>query len=175
MARYDKLNKKTGNDPRSSSAQASAPGRTQVSASSAPPAAPRPVGKLRSMDQERAEFALGKIQGLVGGPETVQIEVCRYVNGLPALIRMNGLGQAMAFYRMQGVGSTHELIYRIVGEWLCNSTSKGRVFLEGDGDALVAITRSDIHAYMAAQNEALALLEWLKKFALALLKREEKS
>ena len=30
-----------------------------------------------------------------------------------------------------------------------------------------------IHLYMAAQNEALALLEWLKKFGLALLKKSD--
>jgi CRISPR-associated protein Cmr5 len=175
MVRYDKLNKKTGNVPRPSSAPVNPPGRPQAGLTPAPVAVPRVVEKLRSMDQERAEFALRKIQDLVGGPDTVQFEVRRHVTGLPALIRMNGLGQALAFYRMQGAGSTHELIYRIVGDWLCSPASKGRVFEAGDGDALAAITRSDIHAYMAAQNEALALLEWLKKFALALLKKEEKS
>lgn len=172
MARYDKLNKKKMADsPQQPTTPASAIERPQPSVA----VAPRAAEKLRSMDQERAEFALGKIQGLAAGSESVQIEVRRYVNGLPALIRMNGLGQALAFYHMQGRDSTHELIYRIVGDWLCNPASKGRVFLEGDGDVLAAITRSDIHAYMAAQNEALALLEWLKKFALALLKKDEKS
>lgn len=131
----------------------------------------QPAEKLRSMDQERAEFALAKIQNTVSGPEAEQVEVRRYLNGLPALIRMNGLGQALAFYRMKGNGSSHELIYRMVGEWLCSASSKGRVFTHDD-DVLTAITRSDIHHYMAAQNEALALLEWLKKFALALLKKE---
>lgn len=174
MPRYDKINKKTGNDQRPASAPASVAVRPQV-VTAAPVAASRTTEKLRSMDQERAEFALDKIQGLTREPDKAQIEVRRYVNGLPALIRMNGLGQALAFYRMQGVGSTHELIYLIVGDWLCSPTSKGRVFLDGDADVLAAITRSDIHAYMAAQNEALALLEWLKKFALALLKKEEKS
>lgn len=134
--------------------------------------APSPAEKLRSMEQERAEFALAKIQNTANGPEAVQVEVRRYLNGLPALIRMNGLGQALAFYRMKGHGSTHELIYRMVGEWLCSASSKGRVFTQDD-DVLTAITRSDMHHYMAAQNEALALLEWLKKFAMALLKKED--
>lgn len=127
---------------------------------------------LRSMEQERAEFALAKIQNTASGPDTVQKEVRRYLTGLPALIRMNGLGQALAFYRMKGNGTSHELIYRMVSEWLCSATSRGRVFAQ-DADVLTAITRSDIHAYMAAQNEALALLEWLKKFALALLKKDD--
>lgn len=126
----------------------------------------------RSMDQERAEFALKKIENTAAGPVNVQVEVRRYLNGLPALIRMNGLGQALAFYRMQGKGSSHELIYLMVSEWLCAASSKGRTFTQ-DADVLAAITKSDMFAYMAAQNEALALLEWLKKFALALLKKEE--
>lgn len=127
---------------------------------------------MQSMEQHRAEFALTKIQNIATGPENVQVEVRRYLNGLPALIRMNGLGQALAFYRMQGNGSSHELIYRIVGEWLCQGTSQGRVFTQ-NADVLTAITRGDMFAYMAAQNEALALLEWLKKFGIALLKKED--
>ena len=82
---------------------------------------------------------------------------------------MNGLGQALAFYRMKG--GSHVDIYDIIGEWLCAAGSKGRIFDEAD-DVLAAITRSDMFRYMAAQNEALALLEWLKKFALALLEKE---
>lgn len=127
---------------------------------------------LRSMEQDRAEFALKKIQGIASGPENMQEEVVRHLNALPALIRMNGLGQALAFYRMKGSGTGHEVIYRMVGEWLCLPGSKGRVFTH-DPDVLTAITRSNIQKYMAAQNEALALLEWLKKFGLALLKKSD--
>lgn len=133
----------------------------------------QPTAPLRSMEQERAEFALNKIQDIAKNPESLQQEVVRHLTGLPALIRMNGLGQALAFYRMKGTGTGHEVIYRMVGEWLCAKSSKGRVFAsnEDNPDVLAAITRSDIQQYMAAQNEALALLEWLKKFALALLKK----
>ena len=38
---------------------------------------------------------------------------------------------------------------------------------------LTSITQSDMAHYMAAQNEALALLQWLKKFAVALLPKED--
>ena len=127
---------------------------------------------LRSMDQERAEFALKKIQAILGGADqTHKAEVRRYLNNLPALIRMNGLGQALAFFRMKGEGTAHEAIYRMVGAWLCDASSKGRIFSEST-DALSAITQSDMAHYMAAQNEALALLQWLKKFAVALLPKE---
>ncbi len=136
------------------------------------PAPSQPSAPLRSMDQKRAEFALTKIQAILGGPDAShKVEVRRYLNNLPALIRMNGLGQALAFFRMKGEGTAHEAIYRMVGAWLCDASSKGRIFSEST-DALSAITQSDMAHYMAAQNEALALLQWLKKFAVALLPKE---
>ena len=134
---------------------------------------PQPSAPLRSMDQERAEFALKKIQSIVASPdETHKKEVRRYLNNLPALIRMNGLGQALAFFRMKGEGTAHASIYLMVGAWLCDAGSKGRIFSES-ADVLSAITQSDMAHYMAAQNEGLALLQWLKKFAVALLPKED--
>ena len=136
------------------------------------PPQPKLSEPLRSMDQERAEFALKKIQAILGGADPIhKAEIRRYLNNLPALIRMNGLGQALAFFRMKGEGTAHEAIYRMVGAWLCDASSKGRIFSEST-DALSAITQSDMAHYMAAQNEALALLQWLKKFAVALLPKE---
>ena len=136
------------------------------------PPQPQPSAPLRSMDQERAEFALKKIQAILGGLDTShKVEVRRYLNNLPALIRMNGLGQALAFFRMKGESKAHDTIYRMVSAWLCDAGSKGRIFSES-ADALSAITQSDMAHYMAAQNEALALLQWLKKFAVALLPSE---
>jgi len=137
------------------------------------PTPPQPSAPLRSMDQERAEFALTKIQAILGEADPIyKAEVRRYLNNLPALIRMNGLGQALAFFRMKGEGTAHDTIYRMVSAWLCDANSKGRIFSES-ADALSAITQSDMAHYMAAQNEALALLQWLKKFAVALLPKED--
>lgn len=123
---------------------------------------------IRSMEQDRAEFALKQIEAAHKLSGDLPKEIRRHLNGLPALIRMNGLGQALAFFRMKGEASSHRHIYTMVGTWLCAASSKGRIFTEHN-DALTAITCSDVQHYMAAQNEALALLEWLKKFAVALL------
>lgn len=149
-----------------------APRATTAQAVFVPPP-PQPSAPLRSMDQERAEFALKKILAILGGTDqSHKAEVRRYLNNLPALIRMNGLGQALAFFRMKGEGTAHDAIYRMVGVWLCDASSKGRIFSE-DADVLTSITQSDMAHYMAAQNEALALLQWLKKFAVALLPKED--
>lgn len=149
-----------------------APRATTAQAVFVPPPL-QPSAPLRSMDQERAEFALKKIQAILGGTDqSHKAEVRRYLNNLPALIRMNGLGQALAFFRMKGEGTAHDAIYRMVSTWLCDASSKGRIFSE-DADVLTSITQSDMAHYMAAQNEALALLQWLKKFAVALLPKED--
>ena len=149
-----------------------APRATTAQAVFVPPPL-QPSAPLRSMDQERAEFALKKIQAILGGADPIlKAEIRRYLNNLPALIRMNGLGQALAFFRMKGEGTAHDAIYRMVGTWLCDASSKGRIFSE-DADVLTSITQSDMAHYMAAQNEALALLQWLKKFAVALLPKED--
>ena len=149
-----------------------APRATTAQAVFVPPP-PQPSAPLRSMDQERAEFALKKIQAILGGTDqSHKVEVRRYLNNLPALIRMNGLGQALAFFRMKGEGTAHDAIYRMVSTWLCDASSKGRIFSES-ADVLTSITQSDMAHYMAAQNEALALLQWLKKFAVALLPKED--
>jgi CRISPR-associated protein Cmr5 len=123
------------------------------------------------MEQQRAAFALQSIEDFLALDKTSQAELRRYLIHIPALIHMNGLGQALAFYRMKGPNSNHELIYQLLGKWLCQETP-GRVFDGHAGDLLKAITSSDYRCYMAAQNEALAVLEWLKKFATALLHKE---
>ena len=149
-----------------------APQTTKPQAVFVPPP-PKPRARLRSMEQERAEFALKKIQSIAdSSDETHKKEVRRYLNNLPALIRMNGLGQALAFFRMKGEDGAYCTIYRMVGAWLCDPGSKGHIFSEST-DVLSAITQSDMAHYMAAQNEALALLQWLKKVAVALLPKED--
>ena len=161
-----------GNPYKSQKKPTVAPRATTAQAVFVPPPL-QPSAPLRSMDQERAEFALKKIQAILGGTDqSHKVEVRRYLNNLPALIRMNGLGQALAFFRMKGEGTAHDAIYRMVSTWLCDASSKGRIFSE-DADVLTSITQSDMAHYMAAQNEALALLQWLKKFAVALLPNED--
>jgi len=127
---------------------------------------------VQTMDQQRAAFALQTVDGLLQQDKTRQTELRRCIIQIPALIHMNGLGQALAFYRMKGRDSSHEQIYQLLGTWLCQNKA-GRVFDGNEPDLLRAITSSDYRCYMAAQNEALALLEWLKKFATALLHKED--
>lgn len=172
MAKYKKNRQPESSQQRTTGATFSTSASTTVSTQPRP----QPATKLRTMDQERAEYALKKITGIAQNSDSKrQKEMRSYITSLPALIRTNGLGQALAFCRTKhskDSTSSHEIIYGLVSTWLCSTESKGQIFTE-DTDVLIAITHSDVYAYMAAQNEALALLEWLKKFAVALLEKGE--
>ena len=64
-----------------------------------------------------------------------------------------------------------ESLYSQISTWLCDPREDAPY--PGRKDVLEAITQLDEDAYIRAQAEALAYLEWLKKFANAFLKRPE--
>ena len=113
-------------------------------------------------EQERASHALEKINELKDYGNFVS-----YANSLPASIVMNGLGQAMAFELSSGKKDIgHKELYRIMQDWLCG---KSGVFTD-EPDLMIAITKKPQREYIRAQAEALAYLDWLKKFSRAYLK-----
>ena len=136
---------------------------------------PEPLSKLR------ARHALERIERHVELQQADPKQLGKYVSyikGLPASILKNGLGQAMAMERMGAAKDTgHALLYQDVQDWLL--TERGpSLFPEAHparapapADLFLAIvhlntTEAD---YIRAQAEALAYLEWLKKFAVAFL------
>ena len=120
-----------------------------------------------TIQQARAKFALERIQAL---PVTLKHnEFISYANGLPAMIHMNGLGQAMAFYKLKSKErEPYEQLYQLVSDWLCNT---GRPY-QGQTDVLTGITQCDRQHYQLAQAEALVFMSWVKKFAKAFLAEE---
>lgn len=131
-----------------------------------------------NIDRKRAEHALHTIERL---PENVK-KYTSYVKGLPPAILQNGLGQAMATLlaaskgkpAMQGgnVNKAHRLLYNHVQQWLCNDDPQAPYREEGEIAAdstllMTRITEGDEPSYIRAQAEALAYLNWLKKFAVA--------
>ncbi len=128
-------------------------------------------GMERSLEQIRAEHAMLKAkearERFRGEP------VYRsYVDRLPAFIISNGLGQALATEQAAGAGESsadaeaHQYLYKALGEWLCRD---GGVFQSGK-DVLEQLLESPEKKYLQAQAEALAWLEWHKKFCRAYFK-----
>lgn len=128
-----------------------------------PTPAPQPVSaqsgvqqtRLQTIEQARAKHALDWAKN------GVDEKTSSAANSLPAMILMNGLGQAAAFYKSKG-GEQGKL-YTLLSDWLC---AEGKPYA-GQPDLLTGITTQDMHKYRVAQAEALAYLQWVKKFAKA--------
>ncbi len=121
----------------------------------------------QTIQQQRAAYALEAIHKARRElrPDALK-ELKSYASALPAMIHMNGLGQAAAFILSKGQeAAAYQRLYDILGGWLC---AKGKPYA-GYNDLMGAITGADMHAYRLAQAEAQALLDWVKKFANAYL------
>lgn len=128
---------------------------------------------MQTIQQQRAKFALEQVQSATDNPKVNKTEYKSYASALPAMIHMNGLGQAAAFYKAQG--STHGMLYELLSTWLTETNQPYENQPSADKrDLIAAITRSDMHSYRLAQAEAQALMDWVKKFAKAYM-TEEKS
>ena len=114
---------------------------------------------MQTIQQQRAAYALEKVKS--ASATTNKKEYKSHASGLPAMIHMNGLGQAAAFYRSKG--GVHQELYNLLSEWL---TETGQPYANYD-DLSAGITDSNMQAYHLAQAEAQALMDWVKKFAKA--------
>lgn len=129
----------------------------------------------QTLAQKRAADALKKILELKKNPNRGKYD--SYVDSLPATILMSGLGQATATLLASAkLGKTdrsndnkaYETLYRHLSCWLCRTDDDAPY--EGKSELIDAICGGDEEDYLHAQAEALAYLEWLKKFSNAYLK-----
>ncbi len=120
---------------------------------------------MQTLQQVRAKIALEQVQKTLkkykDKPEQKKKFKARASN-LPAMIAMNGLGQAAAFCKSKGDKDAYDDIYAVLNEWL---THKDQPY--HGKELITGITTNDMHTYRQAQAEALAYLSWVKKFASA--------
>lgn len=114
---------------------------------------------IQLIEQKRAAYALKKVQQV---SKKEQSEWKTRANEMPAMIQMNGLGQAAAFYLSKS--GVHKKIYDLLSDWLCNNADKN-LNIYNTNNLIEGITKGDMETYRAAQAEAQALLTWLKKFS----------
>ena len=72
----------------------------------------------------------------------------------------------------QGKADAHKKLYDNLSNWLCRDEKEAPY--RGANDLMEAIVSNDRDTYLRAQAEALAWLEWMKKFATAYLKKPDK-
>jgi len=126
----------------------------------------------QTLGQKRAAHALNAISRIVEKKEYGNFG--SYVQRLPATIVMNGLGQAMAGElaaarlakgdKMDADERAHKTLFDCVESWLLEC----KVYT-GENGLMAAIVQSSQEDYVRAQAEALAYLDWLKKFSQAYL------
>lgn len=116
----------------------------------------------QTIQQQRAKYALVKVQHYAQDTSCHK-EFKSRASELPFMIYANGLGQALAFFKSKGGEHGYGNLYDILNEWLCG---KDRPFA-GASDALEGITKGSRESYMAAQQESIMLMDWVKKFSRA--------
>jgi CRISPR-associated protein Cmr5 len=122
---------------------------------------------MQTLQQERAKYALDQVTAALSTFSNQRKEFRNHAAGLPAMILMNGLGQAAAFCISQD--DVHNRLYTILSGWLTGPNQP----YENSGDLLAGITEQDLDHYRIAQTEALLLLDWVCKFAKAFVREEE--
>lgn len=115
---------------------------------------------MRTLGQERADFALNKVISL---SEEEKAKFKPFSAGAPAMILRNGFGQALAFWISKGKPEHLELLC-IIREWL---RTKSFAVGQDNTEFMKNITTMEQKEYLVAQKETLALLEWVKLFASA--------
>jgi CRISPR-associated protein Cmr5 len=123
----------------------------------------------RTLEQQRAAAALAFVQAQKDN-EKQRAKLHTVIQKAPILILQNGLGQTLAFLLADTAGEGENrkaagLLYDQLGQWL-----RQQGIYPGQEDLMTQLTAANRHHYLRAQQEALALLGWMKKFAEAWLK-----
>ncbi len=133
------------------------------------------------LSRRRAKHALDAIKSLEGRPGADKY--ASYAKNLPAVIRANGLGQALAMLRSrakadsdsgQGGASpaAYQALYDHLEGWFRSSQCPRELSLPDDARLLETAIEASQSKYLLYQTEASLYVEWLKKFANAFLKEE---
>ena len=135
---------------------------------------------MKTLDQQRANNAWEVVKKLEMRVESAPSQkdwndlYASYVSGLPATIISCGIGQAAASLLSAAKGvmdKPHRTLYDHLEGWLCRDDETAPY--RKHESLMEAIVKEDREHYMWAQAEALAWLEWLKKFAVAYLKKPD--
>ena len=112
---------------------------------------------MRTLAQQRSQFALEKLASLQVDPTKFKTEV----TGFPSLVLQNGFGQAVAFNLSKKV-EEKETIVELVRQWLVDTK---KLNAKSNREFLMELSRMSVSKYLSAQREALAFLDWVKRYA----------
>lgn len=117
--------------------------------------------RQRSLDQQRAAAAWQCVQSAKG--KSWSRDYGQLAKSAPSMVQMNGLGQALAFLRSKGKkgDNEHARLAADVSRWVSQ-----QLLGSARDDLIPWITGQASSAeYRRATAEALAFLNWLRRFA----------
>ncbi|MDY0300871.1 MAG: type III-B CRISPR module-associated protein Cmr5 [Trichlorobacter sp.] len=119
---------------------------------------------MATKEQQRSAFALQQIEEVFG------VEVAKadanFIVGTPTMILTNGIAQTMAFLLSRKKSEKERGVFNILKKWLAQEVPG----LAGPTDEKIFLQKFaslQQKEYLQAQNESLALLQWLKRYARA--------
>lgn len=129
-----------------------------------------------TLDQRRAHTALERVRRHLHASPQARTLYISYISAFPAVVLMNGLGQALAMERAAASSNRseddpHRWVYDDVVAWLRTAPTVPE--FHGADDFLDRLLTVRQDAYLRAQAETLRYVTWLKQFARALLRPSE--
>ena len=128
---------------------------------------------MHTKEQERAKVAWETIKNINQEKDKqFKREYRSWALKLPTLILTNGLGQSLAFLKSKGkndIKKVEERIYQDLQNWLFENITWGNA---NQNELMERIVNISSDKYRHVTIEALGFLNWLKKFADAVLPKE---
>jgi CRISPR-associated protein Cmr5 len=122
------------------------------------------MSNTQLQSQKRANYAFECINHCLKWDNDTQKQLKAYVQSLPAMIQMNGFGQAIAFYKSHPESKKGGKAYQAIYNWLSAWLNQQGIYQH---ELMDAICQGSMQDYQLATAESQALLVWLKKFARA--------
>jgi CRISPR-associated protein Cmr5 len=118
---------------------------------------------MPTKEQQRSAFALLRINDF--GAQGVPEKDANFIVGTPNMILTNGISQTMAFLLSKGEERSTR-VFCILKDWLSQEI-KALPNSANNHQFLSQFAKLEQNDYLRAQQEALALLQWLKRYARA--------
>jgi CRISPR-associated protein Cmr5 len=127
------------------------------------------LSRQQTIEQQRASKAWELVNRVKQGARSSkeQKEYNSWVKKVPVLILTNGLGQTVAFLKSKS-DREKQLLYEHLSAWLMGQVSWSAQ-AQQKTDLIDRLIHESSTNYRRATLEALAFLNWLKRFADALL------
>lgn len=127
---------------------------------------------MQTKEQIRSEFSLKIIEDKY--KSKLLEEDANFIVGLPTMILTNGLGQSLAFLLSNKKKPKYEKSFLIIKEWLEHENYVTQTANTNMG-FLKSLSEMSQKTYVQAQNETLAMLNWLKRYARSFQEEKENS